>query len=249
MKALILFSLFFGMSFGSPSFAEGMPASMPLTGKILESIDANSYTYLKLNTDKGEVWSAVPKGKFKIGNNVQIENPLPMKDFESKALKRKFPSIIFGTVAQAGEQAPVKDKAADKSTKSDMGAPHSGKKQPAAFNLKSIKIKALSGPDGKTVAQVYEEKASLKDKVIRVRAKVVKFLPMIMGKNWIHVSDGTGSLEAKNFDLSITSPNAVAKVGDTVIVQGKVTVDQDLGSGYLFSVLIQEATITPDSDK
>lgn len=122
-------------------------------------------------------------------------------------------------------------------------------KMPETFDLKAIKVKPLEGADAKTVAQVFAEKATLKGKTVRIRAKVTKFLPSIMNMNWIHVSDGTGSVEGANFDLTVTSPAAEAKVGETVVIQGKVAVDQDLGAGYFFPVLIQEAKITPDATK
>ena len=46
--------------------------------------------------------------------------------------------------------------------------------------------------------------AALKDVKVAVRGKVVKFLPAIMGKNWIHLRDGSGSTAAGDFDLTVT---------------------------------------------
>ena len=61
-----------------------------------------------------------------------------------------------------------------------------------------------------------------------------------MGKNWLHIRDGSGS-EGGN-DLTVTTSTA-AKVGDTVLVSGKVGVDRDFGSGYKYAVIIEDAQV------
>jgi hypothetical protein len=71
----------------------------------------------------------------------------------------------------------------------------------------------------------------------------VKFTPAVMGKNWIHLRDGTGSDADGTNDLTVTT-QAEAKVGDVVLVKGIVRTDVDLGSGYAYKVLIEEATLT-----
>ena len=47
-------------------------------------------------------------------------------------------------------------------------------------------------PGGKTIAEVYAEAGALKDQRVKIRGKVVKFSGGIMGKNWLHIQDGTG---------------------------------------------------------
>jgi hypothetical protein len=62
-----------------------------------------------------------------------------------------------------------------------------------------------------------------------------------MGKNWLHLQDGSGS-EGTN-DLTVTT-TATAEVGDLVLVNGKVSVDRDFGYGYTYEVLLEDAEIT-----
>lgn len=62
-----------------------------------------------------------------------------------------------------------------------------------------------------------------------------------MGKNWIHVQDGTGS-DGTN-DLTVTT-NAVAAVGNTVLVKGNLSADKDFGFGYKYEVVIEDAAVT-----
>jgi hypothetical protein len=64
-----------------------------------------------------------------------------------------------------------------------------------------------------------------------------------MGKNWIHVRDGSGSAAGKNDDMTITTADTVA-VGDVVTVTGTVKLDKDFGAGYAYPVMIEDAKIS-----
>ena len=100
-------------------------------------------------------------------------------------------------------------------------------------------ITAVEG--GQTVATLFEKKAELAGKPVKVRGKVVKFTPEIMGKNWIHLQDGTGA--AGNNDLTVTT-SASAQMGDTVTISGTLSVDKDFGYGYAYDVIIEDAEVT-----
>jgi len=75
-----------------------------------------------------------------------------------------------------------------------------------------------------------------------VRGKVVKFNGGIMGRNWIHIQDGTGVAADGTNDLLVTS-DAGAKVGDVITVTGTVAIDKDFTAGYAYAVLIEGAKI------
>ena len=96
----------------------------------------------------------------------------------------------------------------------------------------------------RTVAEVMAKPAALKDKPVQVRGKVVKFNAGIMGKNWIHLRDGTGSAADGTDDLLVTTAGS-AKLGDVLTVSGVVHTDKDFGSGYSYKVLIEDATLQP----
>jgi hypothetical protein len=101
-----------------------------------------------------------------------------------------------------------------------------------------------AGPNGKTVAEIYAQRATLKDKSVAVRGTVVKISPNIMDRNWIHLRDGSGSATDSTNDLLVTTnPKDIAKVGDVVLVSGPVKTDVNYGSGYAYSVVIEGATL------
>jgi hypothetical protein len=81
-------------------------------------------------------------------------------------------------------------------------------------------------------------------KTVTVRGQVVKFNGGILGQNWIHIQDGSGSDKDGSNDLTVTSPTGGANVGDIVTITGTVVIDQDFGAGYAYAVLIQKATVT-----
>lgn len=100
----------------------------------------------------------------------------------------------------------------------------------------------LEKPEGaKTVAEIFDGRAELAGKEVTIRAKVVKVNSKIMGHNWLHLRDGTTSKDGEN-DLTVTS-DAMAEVGDTVLVKGKLAVDRDFGFNYRYAVMLEEATV------
>jgi uncharacterized protein YycO len=92
----------------------------------------------------------------------------------------------------------------------------------------------------KTVAALNLNKAALAGQTISAQGKVVKVNNGIMGRNFVHVQDGTGDANSNN--LVVTSKQT-AKVGDLVTISGVAVVNRDFGSGYSYPLLIEEASI------
>jgi hypothetical protein len=97
---------------------------------------------------------------------------------------------------------------------------------------------------GVTIAELYADKDTLAGQVVTVRGVVVKVNPDIMGTNWLHIRDGSGS-EGSN-DLTITS-GALPEIGETVLVRGVVQVNKDFGMGYQYSLIIEDAEVEVES--
>ncbi len=211
-------------------------------GKVLERMDASSYSYLRLSTASGEVWAAVPQTTVPVGADVTIANPAQMDGFESQTLKRKFDKIVFGTLGtpDKGDDKPKAEQPATAMSE-EMRRQHAGVATSVANE--PIKVEKASGADGRTIAEIFGQKAKLKDQTVAVRGKVVKWSANIMGKNWIHLRDGTGARDASTDDITVTTSDSAA-VGDIVVVKGRVRTDKDLGMGYFFPVIIEDATVT-----
>jgi len=195
------------------------------TVKVEEKMDASNYSYLKVSENNNSYWIAVPTMDVKPGETVSFSKFMEMKDFKSETLKRTFESILFVDDAHKGgsEQENIK-------------SPHSN-----IVTQKNTSIKIEPLKDGYSIESIYNKKLSLVNKVVRVEGVVVKINEKIMGTNWIHIQDGTGNVETH--DLLVTS-DTPAKVGQTIIAEGKVIVDKDFGAGYFYPVLLENSKIT-----
>lgn len=234
MKAMLAICMFAAAPFvwAGESPAPASLASTVVKGEVLEVKDVQSYTYLRLKTKDGETWAAVGKAPVKKGADVTIENVTVMKNFESKSLKMTFKSIFFGTLGGVGGGA--------QGAASGMATAHSGLGK--LTDTGDIHVPKASGPDARTVAEINTKRTELKDKPVLLRGKVVKYSPEIMGKNWIHLRDGTGSAADDTNDVLVTSVNQT-KIGDVVTAKGVVRTNKDFGSGYSYKVLIEDATL------
>lgn len=217
-----------------PAQAVAAPSMM---GTVLETKDAAGYTYLRLKTKDGEIWAAVPAAQVKVGATVTIEDPQVMSNFQSKTLNKTFDSIVFGTLGGGAASAAGPAQAAP-----DLKAMHAGT-DPAAAPVKVAKIEKAKGADAQTVAGIVGSADKLKDKTVTVRGQVVKYSGDIMGKNWVHIRDGSGSAKDGTDDVLVVTKDT-AKVGDIVLVKGTVHTNRDLGMGYSYKVLVEDAKLT-----
>jgi hypothetical protein len=227
---------------------------------VLEVASGGGYTYLRLKTASGEVWAAVQAAEVSPGARVTIERPMTMERFESKAMKRTFDKIVFGQLASpaAPSATPATGKGAGPAmpamamplpggspkaaTPGGAGSPHGAMPAPATDGKPVARVPKAQGPEGRTVAEVISGKSRLKDKTVAVRGQVVKVSAGIMGKNWIHLQDGSGAATDGSHDLVVTTQDLPA-VGDIVQARGTVRTDVDIGAGYRYAVLVEGATL------
>ena len=205
-------------------------ASDGLSGPVLEHLNAAPYMYLRVKTSKGEVWAAVPEGPIKDGAEVTVYNPMLMSKFESKALKRTFDEVYFGTLTAPGAAAA-----------SGSAAPQRGG-SPTAPPMDVGKVEKATGPDARTVSEVWAQRTSLVGKTVTIRGVVAKYNEGVMGKNWIHLQDGSGDAKQGTHDIAVTSLDRTA-LGETITIRGTVHTDRDFGAGYQYPVIVEDATV------
>jgi hypothetical protein len=220
----------------APQTAAPAPAAAPqaapaanLTGNVVETMNSGGYTYVLVDTGTDKVWAAAPEFAVKVGDPVIIPEGMPMTNYHSKSLDRTFDVVYFVDGVMVGGEQMM----------GDMKMPEG---HPVVQVDKTVDLSGIKKADGgKTVAEIFAGKDQLNGKTAAVRGKVVKFSPEIMGKNWLHVQDGSGK-EGTN-DLTVTTTSAV-KVGDTVVVKGIVVADKDFGFGYKYDVIMEDASVT-----
>ncbi len=200
---------------------------LAVSGKVVETMDSGGYTYALVDMGSAQNWVALPKSAITVGSDISCQSGMVLKDFSSSTLHRVFESIVFspGLAAAGGAAGPAQTTAV------------------AAAPAEATKVKKAEGPNGYTVGEVFEKKASLANKPVAVQGKVAKVSRGIMGKNWLHLQDGTGSEEAGTNDLVVTTDSG-AEVGDVVNIKGTLSLDRDFGSGYKYGIIVEGAEVS-----
>ena len=215
--------------------ADSQQHSEPLVGKVLQTINSGGYSYVFLQKKSGgKIWVAIPESPVKVGDQLSFSPGNEMKNFESKTLKRTFDSIIFsgGIIATTKVASPAKSQGTA-----------TGATRTTTTKETKISVTKATGSNAVTVEEIFNNSAKLDKKKVVVRGKVVKVSAGIMGKNWIHIQDGTGSQTKSNYDLTFTTSSDLPNVGDVITVSGTLAKDRDFGAGYLYKVIVENATI------
>lgn len=200
--------------------------------KVNEVVQTSNYTYLKVTDNGAENWIAVTRQEAAVGEVYYYDEALEMKNFNSKELNRTFETIYF---VQGISKEPIVAAPAQ-GMGGGMPAGHSGKTSDA--QKEGISIAPVEG--GFSIAQLYSGKKDHSGKVVKMKGQVVKINEEVMGKNWIHIQDGTS--DGENFDLTITTLDKAA-VGDVVTFEGKITLEKDFGAGYFYELIMEDAKL------
>jgi len=227
-----------------------------LSGTVAETIAAAGYTYVRVRTPQGDAWAAIPQATLQNGAQVQIAVQMVSNQFHSKTLGRTFAHLTFGTLAGPGAaQAPSAPPSMPAQAPQPGTAPALPPGHPATdglaaqrmsggpSSLGTEKVAKAAGKDAKTVAELWAGRSALVGKTVAVRGTVVKFLPAIMGKNWVHLRDGSGTAGTKDNDLTVTT-QTTAKVGEVLTATGTVHTDKDYGAGYVYPVILEDAQLS-----
>jgi hypothetical protein len=193
---------------------------------VQEVLQASAYTYLKVKENDRDYWIAIAKREIKPGETISFTGGLEMKDFQSKDLQRTFETIYFVDKIDSNEPSlPAGHPSIDTT--------HGMK---PVIEKKEISIEPAEG--GITIGELYSNRDSYANKTVLIRGQVVKVNRAIMGKNWVHLQDGTSG--SGSYDLTVTTQDNV-NVGDVVTFEGKIVLNKDFGAGYKYDVLMEDA--------
>lgn len=222
----LLFIFLYSCQFNTPTeqktsqstdIEKGMTA---MTAEVLQGVakevqQTGNYTYLLINSGANDFWIAVPRMDASVGTKYYFIENMKMENFQSKELNKSFETILFvqkiSTNPSAFEE-PTKDQT--------VNMPKT------EITKQNIKIEPTKGVT--SIAELYSNKKMYEGKLVSVKGIVTKFNAEIMGKNWIHIQDGTE--KDGKFDLTIATKE-IAKLGETIILSGKLSLDKDFGYG------------------
>jgi hypothetical protein len=239
------------------------------SGRVAETMNSAGYTYMLVESGKGQQWVAIPETTVKKGQEVQYHPGMMMQNFTSKTLNRTFPVIVFSdglTGAQPSpettkKEKPTADNSSDfaaavqaeqkNSTAGDLPKDHptmggnmnmgvSGGSGGAIVPLQDIHVDKATGSNSYTIGDLYAKADKLNGQKVRVRGKVVKVSMSIMGRNWVHIQDGSGDPMQNTHDLVITTQETQAD-GSVVMMEGILAAKKDFGAGYSYAAIIEQA--------
>lgn len=200
-------------------------AHMVTAGEVIQT---SNYTYVMVNEDGKDYWLAISSAEIKEGETYYWSIGDVMQNFKSRELNRTFAEIWFvqdftdkPITAGAPAQAPSKSLAGRQTAPEQTG------------------ITVAKAPGGVTIAELFAGRTGFSGKKVKVAGQVVRFSPAIMNRNWVHIQDGTR--DGDNYDLTLTTTDTVS-VGQVVTFEGVVSLNKDFGAGYLYDLIIEQAT-------
>ena len=223
----------------SSSNSSPRPVATAARGTVIETMNADRYTYVRVDTGAAKFWAASFSFPVEVGDKVVVPRVFPMKDFYSRTLERTFDTIYFVSELEVeGRERSTPLPSAHVALPAGHPPVHRPSAEPEAEIDFSDIVRAKGG---KTVAEAYAQRDRLAGKQVSIRGKVVKYNEAVMGRNWVHLRDGTGTKGSN--DVTVTTKWAV-DVGDTVVVSGILNTNRAFGVGYRYAVIVEDAKVT-----
>jgi hypothetical protein len=261
LVVLSLLFLFASQPAGLEAADPSSPGHSPVSGgagTIIETMNASGYTYLLVDSGKEQNWVAIPETAVTVGETVEYSAGMVMKDFHSKTLNRTFASIVFSpglekknsglqpSTASGAATEGSSFSAAVEAEKDTKQAPMSasGGSLGAIVPFSEIKVEKATGPNGHTIKDVFDKSKDFNGTTVRVRGKVMKINLGIMGRNWIHLQDGSGDPMNNTHDLVVTTAETPNQ-GEILTFEGKLSANKDFGAGYSYAAIIEDAKVVP----
>ena len=115
--------------------------------------------------------------------------------------------------------------------------------QKAVVPFAEIKVEKAPGENSYAIGEIFSQAADLNGKTVIVRGKVMKISPRIMGRNWIHLQDGTGNPADNTHDLVVTTALEPDPAWEIITMEGVLAANKDFGAGYIYAVIIEDASL------
>ena len=217
-----VFSKTDGAMQGKPAAASGGMEQDMHTVVALEVLPTAKYVYVRVKEGEEEFWVATLKQEMTVGRSYFYRGGLLKTDFESKEYNRTFDKLYLVSKIVPAEHGNTGDAGAGRSFTPDQGAAAK-----PAVTAGSVRIADLMADPDKYAG-----------KNIQVSGTCVKLNPNIMGRNWIHLNDGSKGAQ----DLVVTTGEVVPE-GHAVTMVGTVVLNKDFGAGYTYDILVEGATV------
>lgn len=199
--------------------------------KVLEVLPTDKYVYLRVNENTGEeFWIATRKQEVVTGATYFYRGGLLKTNFESKEYNRIFDKVYL--VSNIVPESHAQNQSTSSIFKNEDASSDSKRK------LDGVNHNLNSGNASLPIADLVKNRTKYEGQQVVLTGTVTKVNPNIMGRNWIHLKDGT----LDDYDLVLTSSVAVPE-GHTVSLKGIVSLNKDFGAGYTYDILVENAEL------
>jgi hypothetical protein len=201
---------------------QAAPSNQQHKGSVNEVLHTDKYTYLNVEENGENYWIAASQMDVQKGETVYFTGGLLKKNFQSREFNRVFETLYLVSNIQ---KEPGGNEAGN-------GMPGQGSGHASVEPPKDVK----PAEGAIKISELLANKQKYAGKTVKLTGKCVKINPNIMGRNWIHLQDGS----ANNYDLTVTTSENIP-LGHVVTIEGTVALDKDFGAGYKYDIIIEGA--------
>ena len=194
--------------------------------KVIDYLHASRYTYLNVAENDNDFWIAIPYTEVEKGQTYYYQGGVLMHNFESKEHNRIFEALYLVSAVSTSPDLDILEKI-------PTPDPHSNT---------TLNTKIEQPENGIPLSELLENAENYKGETVVIKGQCVKLNRNIMGKNWIHLQDGTEDANGKKYDLTISTLEEVPP-GHIVTFEGKISTNKDFGAGYVYALIMEEAII------
>ena len=188
--------------------------------EVLEVLPTERYVYLRVSEDGKEYWVATGKKDFTVGEKYFYKSGIYKRNFKSTEYNRIFEELyLVSSIVPANHSKAMAATSEEK---------------PASEKLDKL----VDVPGSIKIAELVANPEKYAGKEVQVSGICSKVNPNIMGRNWLHLKDGSKD----DYDFVVTSTTLIPE-GNVVTVKGVVSVDKDFGAGYRYDIILEDAGI------
>lgn len=207
----------------APAMQEGITTDEH-TVVVEEILNTDKYTYMNVSENGGKFWMAIPKSEVKVGDTYYFRGGLLKRNFQSREYNRVFETLyLVSDYRKAGGSAV--DEALNKV---QTGTTVSDDKP----------VNVSPAPGAIKISELVANAAKYEGKMVKLTGKITKVNPRIMGRNWLHIQDGS----ADKYDMTVTTDADIA-AGTVVSLEGTIVLNKDFGAGYKYDILMEGAVL------
>jgi hypothetical protein len=195
-------------------------------------LPTEKYVYLRVEEEGMEYWIATTKMEVEPGGTYFYGNRLLKTNFWSNEYGRSFDRLYL--VSQLVPESHGVRQSEPIVAEDDK--PDTWPESSTVTNFPRTEPK--TGNDLICIVDLVQNKSSYDGKHVRIHARCTKVNSNIMGRNWVHLQDGTYDA----FDLVVTTLSHV-KAGSELEIEAKVVLDKDFGSGYYYDLILEDGAV------